>query len=448
MARKFGTLANLRITIVGGFVCVCVGSANADVPNYLTEQGRLFDSVGAPITSTTSFKFSIYDVPSSGAALWTETDSITPDDGYFSAVLGDGLAFPSDLFDGQQLYLGIKIGADAELTPRQPINSVPYAILANNVNGDITPNSVTVGGIEVIDDTGTWVGPSTGLIGPQGPEGAQGPQGAKGATGATGAQGAVGSTGATGAQGAQGSDGAQGAQGAKGSTGATGATGAQGAVGSTGATGAQGADGAQGAQGAKGSTGSTGATGAVGSTGATGAQGAQGAQGATGATGAQGANGAQGAQGAKGSTGATGATGATGPSGTVFSAIASGSVTGVAGTSNSGYVAETSSYVAVSGDIALIWVSGYEDIATTNDGYIRVIPAYTTNAGTSWSTTGSFMYQGLATYNSEKMGNVSSFARLALAAGSTYSFGCHAYVNFSASGTYTPTCTTLAIVVR
>ena len=153
-----------------------------------------------------------------------------------------------------------------------------------------------VGGIEVIDPTGTWKGPGSGLIG------------AQGAQGSAGAQGAQGSAGSQGSSGAQGSAGAQGAQGTSGTLGSTGAQGAQGTTGPTGAQGATGTDGPPGPTGSQGSSGSS----VTGPPGPTGAQGAPGSSGGTGPTGAQGAQGTAGAQ------GATGSASAVIPSGSVF----------------------------------------------------------------------------------------------------------------------------------
>ncbi len=258
------------------------------VPPYLGHQGRLFDEVGQPITGKLSFVFTLYAEPTGGAALWTETVEVDLADGYFALVLGQSEALQAALFDGSTRYLGVVVDGDSEMTPREPLVSVPYALVCENAIGDITPRTVSVGGGEVIDEFGNWVGPSTGLVGPQGPKGDTGAQGLQGLTGATGAPGATGATGATGAQGLQGLPGA---------TGATGATGAQGLQGLPGATGATGATGAQGPQGLQGLPGATGATGA------TGAQGPQGLQGLPGATGATGATGAQGPQGLQGPSG-------------------------------------------------------------------------------------------------------------------------------------------------
>lgn len=163
--------------------------ASADVPGMLTQQGRLLDSEGAAVPDgEISFTFTIYDAAEDGTSLWSETQDITTEDGYFSAQLGEVEAFPADLFDGSTtLFLGVQVGSDDEMTPRQPITSVPYAMkaavadsatqadTATNVTGAITPTSIDTGngtfsgtldlagpvnvdGNAVIDASGTWVG--------------------------------------------------------------------------------------------------------------------------------------------------------------------------------------------------------------------------------------------------------------------------------------------------
>ncbi|HEX2674833.1 MAG TPA: hypothetical protein VHM25_28350 [Polyangiaceae bacterium] len=105
------------------------------VPQTLTQQGRLLDSDGAPVDAVQlTFTFSLYTTASAGTAIWSEQQTVTPDNGYFSAKLGEGTAFTPDIFDGSRgtLYLGIKIGSDAEMAPRQELTSVPFAMLALN----------------------------------------------------------------------------------------------------------------------------------------------------------------------------------------------------------------------------------------------------------------------------------------------------------------------------
>ncbi len=225
MARKFGILG---ISAAAATLLAATAASSA-VPANLTQQGRLLDTAGAPVPGSVSITFAVYDAATGGTALWTETQNVTLDDGFFSARLGESTAIPNTVFDGSTRYLGVKVGTDPEMTPRQSIVSVPYALMANNAVGDITPTSVTVNGTQVIDGSGNWVGPG-GLTGPTGPMGPTGPQGPTGATGAQGPQGPAGATGAQGPAGATGAQGPQGPQGVQGPAGPTGPTGPTGIV--------------------------------------------------------------------------------------------------------------------------------------------------------------------------------------------------------------------------
>ena len=60
---------------------------------------------------------------------------------------------------------------------RNKLNSVPFAIVARDVNGIINPAGINIGGVPVIDAQGRWVGSTTGIAGPRGETGPAGPQG-------------------------------------------------------------------------------------------------------------------------------------------------------------------------------------------------------------------------------------------------------------------------------
>lgn len=221
MARKLGVLGRMGIGVA---VVAAAGSALA-VPPFLSEQGRLFDASGEPVDNPNlAIRFAIYGDEAGTQTLWSETQAVVVDDGYFSAVLGDtsngGTALPSDLFEGSTRFLGVKVGSDDEMTPLQPIVSVPYALVARavvNDNGDV-----------VVNGAGQWVGSPTGLVGPTGPTGPEGPRGPQGATGATGAEGPRGTQGTTGASGPTGPSGPPGIQGNQGPQGIQGIQGLQG----------------------------------------------------------------------------------------------------------------------------------------------------------------------------------------------------------------------------
>ncbi|WP_437910363.1 collagen-like protein [Sorangium sp. So ce327] len=183
------------------------GPAAAAVPVTITHQGRLFDSVGQPIDDTLDVVFAFYDAPDAPVPVWSELHTITFDQGYFSVDLGELAPVDKPVFDGAARYLGITVGDDPEMVPRAKIASVPYALQASNVAGDITPNSISIGGRLVIDSSGVWVGDPIGLQGapgPAGPPGAAGPLGPSGPAGPPGPPGPPGAAGPPGAEGPQG----------------------------------------------------------------------------------------------------------------------------------------------------------------------------------------------------------------------------------------------------
>ncbi|MFZ5894238.1 MAG: hypothetical protein ACOY0T_24470 [Myxococcota bacterium] len=137
--------------------------SHADVPRFLAQQGRLFDANGVPLSGSLNFVFSLYLTPTGGPAVWSEQQTITLEDGYFSTLIGTLVAFDPLHFDGTPRYIGVSIGNDTEMTPRQLMVSVPYAMTAANVTGDINPTSIRVNGTLVVNARGEWVGPRSSL---------------------------------------------------------------------------------------------------------------------------------------------------------------------------------------------------------------------------------------------------------------------------------------------
>lgn len=112
------------------FSCFCflkLTQSYAAVPGLISYQGQLNDGNGVPVNSTVSFVFSIYDVPTGGTTLWTENQTISVSNGAFNVQLGAVVTLPASIFAKDALYLGIKVGADQEMTPRQRITSSAYA---------------------------------------------------------------------------------------------------------------------------------------------------------------------------------------------------------------------------------------------------------------------------------------------------------------------------------
>ena len=120
--------------------------AAAQAPGTISYQGRLADDAGAPITTAVSVTFGIYAAASGGTALYSQVIGFTPDaNGIFTVQLGP---FGATVFDGNARYLGIKVGADPEMTPRQMINAAPYSLNTNNIPDDaITSAKIATGAV-------------------------------------------------------------------------------------------------------------------------------------------------------------------------------------------------------------------------------------------------------------------------------------------------------------
>jgi predicted NAD-dependent protein-ADP-ribosyltransferase YbiA (DUF1768 family) len=98
------------------------------VPSTIDFQGRLHDSGGNPVNATLNITFSLYDVLSGGTAMWTETKSVQIVDGLFQVKLGETNPVDPGHFSDPDRWLGIKVGAEAEMSPRTKISSVGYAM--------------------------------------------------------------------------------------------------------------------------------------------------------------------------------------------------------------------------------------------------------------------------------------------------------------------------------
>ncbi|MFH1437006.1 MAG: hypothetical protein ABIJ56_14955 [Pseudomonadota bacterium] len=102
-------------------------AARAEAPPFMPIQGVLTDDAGDAIDGATDMVFTLYDAETSGTALWTETQSVMVDEGFFTAYLGDITDLDLALFrDNDELWLGIAVEDDDEM-PLVFIGSVAYA---------------------------------------------------------------------------------------------------------------------------------------------------------------------------------------------------------------------------------------------------------------------------------------------------------------------------------
>src|SRR5262249_14731985 len=134
-SRSRGTVRHAALAAFVALGVLSVGApASAAVPNLLTHQARTLNAAGTPPTATVNITFTLYDAPSGGTVLWSEVQSVTFDDGYFSVQLGTVTPLPATVFNGATpRYLGMTVAGDSELSPREAVESVPYALYAGDV---------------------------------------------------------------------------------------------------------------------------------------------------------------------------------------------------------------------------------------------------------------------------------------------------------------------------
>ncbi len=107
--------------------------AVAAVQRTLTYQGVLLAANNTPVANGTyQMVFTLY--VDNTSPVWQEVQSVVVVDGFFSVRLGSVSPLSVDEFVDRQMFLGVRVGGDAEMTPRQPFTQVPYAMVAERLN--------------------------------------------------------------------------------------------------------------------------------------------------------------------------------------------------------------------------------------------------------------------------------------------------------------------------
>lgn len=103
-------------------------------------QGYLTDASGNVVNATTDMVFRLYTVATGGTAVWSSgTVSVAVSNGFYSTTLGSSSnAIPSL---GTDLYLGITVGTDSEMLPRNEFSAVPFALSCTNCSTLVLVNT-------------------------------------------------------------------------------------------------------------------------------------------------------------------------------------------------------------------------------------------------------------------------------------------------------------------
>jgi hypothetical protein len=113
-ARPAARSGQLSWPVIALAVAVLLASAaSAAIPQLLSYQGYLTDDTGQPLNGVQAITFSIHDAAEKGTQLWGETQNVMVANGLFNVLLGTVTIIPAEVFDDDQQYLAVRVGAGA-----------------------------------------------------------------------------------------------------------------------------------------------------------------------------------------------------------------------------------------------------------------------------------------------------------------------------------------------
>lgn len=119
---------NSLFFMMGFLLCFVSLGYSQSIPQQINYNGTLADVNGNPVPDGQyDVVFTIYDAMTNGNVLWTETwnsstAQVIVTNGIFNALLGAHNTIQRSFFtDHPTAYLGVKVGTDAEMLPRQGV---------------------------------------------------------------------------------------------------------------------------------------------------------------------------------------------------------------------------------------------------------------------------------------------------------------------------------------
>ena len=109
--------------------------------DQLSYQGTLLDGAGEPVDGYRDITFRIYNHPTDVTFLWEEAysgaNAVPVESGLFNVLLGSLNPIPDTIWNEADIYLGVQVGGDSELAPRELINLLPPSIATESLNGNV-----------------------------------------------------------------------------------------------------------------------------------------------------------------------------------------------------------------------------------------------------------------------------------------------------------------------
>jgi hypothetical protein len=99
-------------------------------------QGNLNSATGVPLDTAIAVNFNLYADSLSGPSLWSDAHStVSVVHGLFNVSLGQVSNLDPGLLSRSSLWLGVRVGGDNEMSPRNQILSDGYAFRVGTVDG-------------------------------------------------------------------------------------------------------------------------------------------------------------------------------------------------------------------------------------------------------------------------------------------------------------------------
>lgn len=153
-------MKTLRRTLSVALATLAMGAtALAQAPRTMSYQGLLTDANGNLISDGNhTLRLSLYESASGGSAMFSETQTVPVVRGLFNIIIGSATPISSTLLFNRAYFLGVSVDGGAELTPRTPLTTSPYAFYADMAGGLVPGATGVVTSLNGSDGALTLVG--------------------------------------------------------------------------------------------------------------------------------------------------------------------------------------------------------------------------------------------------------------------------------------------------
>ena len=152
----FQSTIRFRLVVAVAAVLLLCCTLNAEIPKYISYQGKVTDSGGTPVPNGNyTMRFRIYNAPSGGALRWDSGNrTVALNDGVFNVQLGENTVLNLNFEEDYWLLVTFQ---GTNQTPRQRLTSAGYSYIANGLAPGIEVSGVetNIAIIKAVNDATT-----------------------------------------------------------------------------------------------------------------------------------------------------------------------------------------------------------------------------------------------------------------------------------------------------